>query len=48
MIERILKQSELYNYINGNYSDLDEDTKILAASYTSTLIIGIEDDMEEQ
>ena len=47
MIERTLKQSQLDNYINGNYSDLDEITKILAASYTSTLVIGIEDDTEE-
>ena len=47
MINRELKQSTLYNYINGNYTDLTEVQKILSAIYTKTLNINIIDDIEE-
>ena len=47
MINRELNQSALYNYINGNYSDLTEIEKILSAIYTKTLDIDIIENMED-
>lgn len=46
MINRELTQSALYNYINGNYSDLTEVEKILSAIYTKTLNITIKENTE--
>ena len=47
MINRELTQTALYNYINGNYSDLTEIEKILSAIYTKTLNIEMIENMEE-
>ena len=47
MINRELTQTALYNYINGNYSDLTEIEKILSAIYTKTLSIDIIENVEE-
>ena len=47
MINRELTQTALYNYINGNYSDLTEVEKILSAIYTNSLQIEIIENMEE-
>ena len=47
MINRELTQTALYNYINGNYSDITEVEKILSAIYTKTLNIDIIENMEE-
>lgn len=45
MIVREIKQSTLDNYINGNYSDLTNEEKILCASYSNSLTINVVDNV---